>query len=999
VLCPYCNTINLPDAIRCKQCHGVFGSDQATMAGVTGVLSGAPSQARSRTPVAASGVWLALEPGHVLGERYQIASLLGEGGMGAVYKATDLELDRTVALKVIRPELAANPEMLERFKQELILSRQITHRNVIRIFDLGLAEGLRFITMEFVEGRDLKGLIGDRRPEFGQAVDILRQICLGLECAHAESVIHRDLKPQNIMIDPQGRVAIMDFGLASAMESTGITRTGVLVGTPDYMSPEQALGRKLDTRSDIFSLGMIFYEMLTGVVPFRTNSVVGTLVARTQRAATPAAEVNPKVPAALSEIAARCMAIEPSERFQTVSDAVVALDEWKSGATTSAAVPKIVVEPSAAAVEPPPAPVPVPRGRRSTWMAGAAVLAVLAAGLWYLAGAGVFSSRSQTKRPGLAKPVTVLVADFDNLTGEPIFNGSLEPMFTLALEGAPFISTVRHDQAVRTAQQMQPGVTALSEQLARLVAVRDGIAVVVSGTIRHTSQYEIAVRALDAVTGREIAQKATQTANKEGVLGMIGKLAAPVRIALGDATPESAQMASAETFTAGSLDAAQRYAAAQELRFAGKGEEAVNAYRNVIALDPNFGSAYASLAAMYANLGQREEATSYYKLAMARTGRMTAREKYRTRGGYYLAVMDPEKAIEELSALVKEYPADTMGLSSLAFAHYLRHDMAKAMEEGRRALEIYPRNVPYRNNVALYALYAGEFETSAKEARAVLQQNPSYLKGYITLALAELAQGRAAKAAESYTKLQALSPLGASFAATGLADLALYEGRAEDARSILEQAVAADLENKNPASAAKKLVMAGEALLLLGRKPQALAAVDRAAGMAKQGVLFSAARFYVEAGQESRARSLAAELERRFEPVPQAQAKLILAELELKQGRPREAIKLLDESVKLSDTWLSRFDRGRAFLAAEAFTRADSEFDACLKRRGEATDVLMDEGQTYRVFPAVYYYLGRVREGLNSPGAAESYQMFLGLKGKDARDALIEDARRRIARK
>src|SRR5258706_7767709 len=199
------------------------------------------------------------KPGRMLGNRYQIVQLLGEGGMGAVYKARDRELDRLVALKIIRPNLAASFEVLHRFKQELILARQITQKNVIRIFDLGEADGVKFITMEFIEGKDLTSLIREKgRLSFEECADVIFQTCTALDAAHSEGVVHRDLKPQNIMVEKSGRIIVMDFGIARTMEhGGGMTQTGALIGTPDYMSPEQVMGEHVDSRSDLFTLGII----------------------------------------------------------------------------------------------------------------------------------------------------------------------------------------------------------------------------------------------------------------------------------------------------------------------------------------------------------------------------------------------------------------------------------------------------------------------------------------------------------------------------------------------------------------------------------------------------------------------------------------------------------------------------------------------------------------------------------------------------------------------
>ncbi len=270
-----------------------------------------------------------LQTGDVLGGRYEILQMLGEGGMGAVYKARDRELDRFVALKLIRPELAANPSILARFKQELLLSREVTHRNVIRIFDLGDADGVKFITMEFVEGQDLRSLIQEKKkfpPE--EAVEMMQQVCRALEAAHALGIIHRDLKPQNIMLDQTGRILVMDFGLARMVEGDGMTQTGALVGTMEYMSPEQALGKDLDQRSDLFSLGLILYELLTGIMPFQAESAVASLIKRNQERATPVSDHDGTIPARSATLSANAWsAILPCATRLPPSSCRI----WKSG--------------------------------------------------------------------------------------------------------------------------------------------------------------------------------------------------------------------------------------------------------------------------------------------------------------------------------------------------------------------------------------------------------------------------------------------------------------------------------------------------------------------------------------------------------------------------------------------------------------------------------------------------------------------------------------------
>ncbi len=341
VECPTCHTSNPPESRLCTKCSTPFGIDSATLVAEASPPPPTDPDATqvftevSLAPTVVGGTgWSVplqrtgasdpsspIEEGLILGERYEILKRLGEGGMGAVYKARDHELDRLVALKVIRPELAGHPDILRRFKQELILARQVTHKNVVRIFDLGNADGRKFITMDYIEGRDLKSILVERgKLPPAEVVPIFQQICRGLEAAHVEGVVHRDLKPQNVMVDDAGRVWLMDFGLARSMELSGLTRTGVLMGTPDYMSPEQARAEKVDARSDLFSLGIIVYEMLTGRLPFQADTLMAKLLQRVQQNATPVTELDPSIPASLGAVVGRCLERDVNKRYQNVRE-------------------------------------------------------------------------------------------------------------------------------------------------------------------------------------------------------------------------------------------------------------------------------------------------------------------------------------------------------------------------------------------------------------------------------------------------------------------------------------------------------------------------------------------------------------------------------------------------------------------------------------------------------------------------------------------------------
>jgi tetratricopeptide (TPR) repeat protein len=907
--------------------------------------------------------------------------MLGEGGMGAVYKARDRDLNRLVALKVIRPEFAGNESIIQRFKQELILARQVTHKNVIRIYDMGEAEGMRFITMEYVDGEDLRALIrqhGKLPPD--EAVEIMQQVCRALEAAHAEGVIHRDLKPQNVMRDKQGRILVMDFGLARSLDSEGMTQTGALIGTMEYMSPEQAMGKELDQRSDLFTLGLIFYELLTGNLPFKADTALASLLRRTQERAVPISQVNREIPQDLSNIVSKCLERGPDQRYQTVQDLLNDLDAWKQNKRVSVSSAGLMVT----------------RLREVSWAKVALVglvLAIVAVGTWYW-------TRTPAKPQTALAPVSVLVSDFRNTTGDSVFDETLEPAFTVALEGASFISAYNRGQAHRVASQLKPDTSTVDEALARLVAVREGVGVVVSGSIEPDGGgYKINSRALDAVTGKLISERSIRVGSKDEVLGSVGKLAARIRQALGDRTSESAQVAQVETYSSGSLEAAHEYAVAQELQSMGKWEDSVSHYQKAIELDPNMGRAYAGLAAVNANMGRRQEAEKYYQMAMARIDRMTDREKYRTRGGYFLMVREPREAIQEYTELVNHYSADLAGYSNMALAYFYMRNMPKALQEGRRAVDTFPKFLLQRNNLALYAIYAGDFAEGEKQARLVLDQNPTYANAYAALAMAQTGQGKIADAIESYHKLQALSARGSSMAAMGLADLDLYQGRVDGAIPLLENGISADVANQDPGAAAQKQVALAQAYLSAGKPAQAVGAADKAVTLDKgESTLHAAGVVYAEAGQATKAQALVEQLKSRVEPDPQLYGKLLEAEILLKKGDAKGAIPILKDAQQSSDSWIGRFLLGRSYLDTSSFPEADAALEDCLKRRGEAVALYLDDVPTFRALPPAYYYLARVQDGLKSPAAAESYRTFLSLQ-PEGHNAMLEDAKVRLAKR
>jgi tetratricopeptide (TPR) repeat protein len=383
---------------------------------------------------------------------------------------------------------------------------------------------------------------------------------------------------------------------------------------------------------------------------------------------------------------------------------------------------------------------------------------------------------------------------------------------------------------------------------------------------------------------------------------------------------------------------------------------------------------------------------------------MTDREKYRTRGGYYLAIRDSDKAREQYQALVEQFPADSTGLSNLAVASSVRRDMKLALELGRKASAIYPNHVLRRNNVALFAMYAGEFETAEKEAAGVLELNKDFAKAYLVMALVQLATGRPAEAEATWQRLRGISTTGRDFAAHGRADLAMYEGRLADAARLLEEEIATPPEGRSTTTTARLIVSLAEVRQLQGRDAEALKLAEEALKKSpEQNIALLAGRIFILAGKPQLGLDIAADLDKKLDQEAQMYARLLAGEADLKRGDARAAVANFGAAQKISDSWIGHYGLGRAYLAAGVHTDAQTEFDACLSRKGEATTMLLDDIPTYRFMASTRYYMARAQEGQGSPAATaaakESYKAFLKIKEKGDEQGLVADARRRVALK
>jgi len=624
-----------------------------------------------------------LEPGMLLAQRYQIVQILGQGGMGAVYKAIDLEVNRTVALKVIRPDLARDKAIVDRFKQELLLSHQVTHRNVIRIYDLSEADGLKFITMEYVEGENLLTLIHEKKKfSPSEAVEIMQQVCRALEAAHSVGVIHRDLKPQNIMRETTGRILVMDFGLARTLEGDGMTQSGALVGTMEYMSPEQALGKPLDQRSDIFALGLIFYEMLTGQMPFRADSTIASLIRRTQERVSPVSDHDNTIPRSVSNIVTKCLERDVDLRYKTAAELLADLETWqgkRAGATLSFE-PKIG-----------------PWGRTIPWpWITAALIAVVLAIVGYRFRDKLFqSSATQTSA---APAVSLAILPFRNASGDPSFDWlgpSLADMLTTDVGQSAHLRTVSPDRLHQVLQDLQiaPNSSFDPTMLRRIAEFSSADVVVFGQYARFGDQVRIDATLQNLKNNRTISVKADASSEKD-IPVALDKLADSVRhnLALSDDVLKELKASSYQP-TSTSIDALRDYNQGIVSLREGKNIEAEKHFEAATKTDAAFALAFSKLAQTYTNLGYDAEAERAAQRAVSLSQNLPEAEKYLLLAIQAQITKNFPAAIKAYETIAKVSPENADVQSALAALYEQSGDFNKATEYNQKILTANPKDI------------------------------------------------------------------------------------------------------------------------------------------------------------------------------------------------------------------------------------------------------------------------------------------------------------------
>jgi serine/threonine protein kinase/tetratricopeptide (TPR) repeat protein len=699
-----------------------------------------------------------LDTGATFAGRYQVIEELGRGGMGRVYKVYDTELKEKIALKLLRPELALDPETLERFRNELKSARQVAHKNVCRMFDLGRAAGTGapFITMEYVPGEDLKRLIRKiGQLPAGRAVSIARQTAEGLAEAHAHGIVHRDLKPQNLMVDEGGNVRIMDFGIARSLEKKGLTGAGVMIGTPEYMSPEQVEGKPVDARSDIYSLGIILYEMTTGRVPFEGDTPFTIGVKHKSEAPRDPRALNPALPPDLAALILRCLEKDRDKRFASASDLVAELGRIEQSLPTSERVVPRHHPPRTSKQ------VTVTFDIRKVAVPALAALFVVAAALvlWLVV------LKRHIVRPPSGRPELAVVY-FKNNTGDAnldIWRTALPELVISDLSQSRYIDVVSDSQIYGVLRDLSlSGAATYTPEDLKHISEKTGATHILHGTLtRAGTSFRINTTLEDPLSGKVLGTEMVQGEGEASFHTMVDELGRKIKAGLQLTTQEIASDIDRDVgqITSASPEAYKLYAQGRAYHLARDYKNSIALLEKAVAIDPEFAMAYRSLSAAYSNLGFRAKADECRRKALEFADRISDRERWLIEGNFYYNHEETYgKAIEAFNKVLALYPDDLIANNSLGVIYSSIEEPDKSA--GYFETCIKQRGASYFYYANLSGIYTelGQYERARDVILGFLRTGSDAAAPHLDLADIFIYEGRYDQALAEADKAFALAP-------------------------------------------------------------------------------------------------------------------------------------------------------------------------------------------------------------------------------------------------